>query len=148
MKTRYWIGLLMAVLGICGIAVVANASDFYAPLEGSLVVPPSGSSGTGYAHFSVKATFDSVAYMISYSGLGSNATSLDIHIGVPFTNGPVGLHIGTGGGTSNSLTGTLAWPAVLRPYAETHTCQDGTYLEVDTESDPAGELRGPLLTPA
>jgi hypothetical protein len=149
MKHSYRLGLLCSLLATLILAPGLHAGGqslgpgtFIAGLNGVSVSPPSGSPGSGWANLNFNANSDSVVYRVTYSGLLSDATSIDVHSGFAYQNGPVIFHISSGGGTANEIGGMVPWPADLKIFA---TRCGAWCVVIHTQSLPAGEIGGWLM---
>ena len=171
--------LLAAVLAaslsllVCAPGSRATTLTFTANLTGSLEVPPSGSSATGSATFTLNTTANTLTVSETFSGLGSGTTASHIHccLASAFLTGVnagvatqvptfTGLPLGV---TSGSFTQTLDLTSAASYNPAFVTAQGGTvagaeaaliagiisgesYVNIHTTNFPGGEIRG-FLTP-
>jgi hypothetical protein len=151
-------------------AAYADTITFTATLSGALEVPPTPSTGTGFATVVLNTTANTMFVDVVFSGLTSGTTASHIHccVASPFLNANAGvatqvptflnLPLGvTSGSFTQLLDLTLASsynPAFVT--AEGGTVPDAeaalvagmengeSYLNIHTTTDPGGEIRGLL----
>ncbi len=154
-KTRFLAFVPAAILAAACGGSSGGATTFSATLNGGSEVPPTTSTGTGTATYTITDTPNgkTVSYTITYSGLSGPPTASHIHIGastvaggvvVPFTL-PAGL------AASGSFSGTFNQdnikPSTTPPVA---TMADllgqigagNTYTNIHTTANGGGEIRG------
>ena len=131
-------------------AATAQPPAYAFAMLGGQVVPPTVSRGFGTCVFNLTPLLDTLIYSIDYHGLGGGRTSLDIHSGFFGQTGPVVLNLSPiSGGTSDSLAGRIFWPPALRPLVQDlNNPVAPLYVEIDTQSYPAGEIRGQFVRPS
>jgi hypothetical protein len=124
---------------------------FTATLSGQEEVPPTNSQATGMAEFTVMG--DSVEYTVNASGM-QGVTAGHIHSGKQGENGPVVVTLfkndtptnevsETGSITPDKLEGPMAGKQ-LTDLASAMNNGD-TYVNVHTEQNPDGEIRGQIM---
>jgi hypothetical protein len=129
----------------------AQDQKFTAKLSGQEEVPPTNSQATGMAEFTV--TGDSVEYTVNASGM-QGVTAGHIHSGKQGENGPVVVTLfkndtptnevsETGSITPDKLEGPMAGKQ-LTDLASAMNNGD-TYVNVHTEQNPDGEIRGQIM---
>lgn len=140
---RWALSVALASISICATATAA-VQDLHGCLQGTQVVPPNTSSGTGTA----LVTLDTVAHTLTYeihftggSGTGLPGTETAAHIhgpALPGANGPVMFTLPLGSGITGSFATTAA--------QESDILAGLTYVSVysTTFPFPVGELRGQL----
>ena len=124
-------------------------TEFSATLRGSHEVPPVETEATGEATFTLDG--DELAYQVTVSDI-ENVVAAHIHCGAATQNGPVGVTLYAGDPVSSD--GVLAEGTVTEPDAD-NDCGweslddvvaalrgDFTYVNVHTEANPGGEIRG------
>ena len=135
--------IMMAAAG--ALVVTAGAAEartvyFHANLAGTTEVPPTTSPGTGTAMVSLNTSTRKLTYTVTYQGLTGPATAAHIH-GPAATgkNGPVMTPLGPA--ASSPIKGTATATA-----AEVKAMEGGmTYVNVHTQQNPGGEIRGQLM---
>ncbi len=151
---------------------VAMPVEFSATLLGANEIPPSGSSGTGFATVFLDPTAQTIQLNITFSGLTSNTEAAHIHCCLPFAEDPInvgvattvpafpGFPLGVTSGTYASSLLSLTDPGTYNPAFV--TAQGGipqaeaalvagiehqeTYLNIHTTEHPGGEIRGFLVS--
>ncbi len=126
-------------------AAQADASSFKVPLSGAQCVPPVETSGAGTADLTYDPATRIVTWNIAYSGLSSPATMAHFH-GPTKTgeNGPVVIWLTTKGAPPTSpITGK----ATLTPEQAKQFTDGLWYVNLHTQSHPAGEIRGQAVPP-
>jgi hypothetical protein len=129
----------------------AQDQKFTATLSGQEEVPPTNSQATGMAEFTVMG--DSVEYTVNASGM-QGVTAGHIHSGKQGENGPVVVTLfkndtptnevsETGSITPDKLEGPMAGKQ-LTDLASAMNNGD-TYVNVHTEQNPDGEIRGQIM---
>jgi hypothetical protein len=132
------------------------AETFAAPMHGSQEVPPVSSSLSGEAIFILNEDETELRYSLIVSSF-EEVTQAHIHLGAPGENGPVVAFLfdasedtamdGTlmqGTLTSSDLVGPLVGGDLADLIAEMES--GNTYANVHTPDNPAGEIRGQILT--
>ena len=126
-------------------AVNAASQSFTVPLTGTQSVPPVDTSGTGTANISYDPATRVITWEISYSGLSSPTTMAHFH--GPAKKGenaaPVIWLTVQGKPPTNPITGS----ATLTPEQAQQFSGGEWYVNVHTESHPAGEIRGQVIPP-
>jgi hypothetical protein len=141
----------LAIAALLAMPAAVSAADetFTAELTPEAEVPPAtGSSGSGSATVTIKDD-DSIEYEVSYSGLTGDPVAAHIHYGGTDVAGPVVLPLAHGPSPfSGTLTEADFAPVTDGPqtYQEAlDSIRDGTaYVNVHTEANPGGEIRGQL----
>ncbi|HET6183379.1 MAG TPA: CHRD domain-containing protein [Acetobacteraceae bacterium] len=141
-----------AVLGTACLAWVAGAGIARAaprtiklPLSGDQQVPPLKVAGTGMATITYDPDTRVVSWSITYSGLTSPVTMAHFHGPAPLgKNGPVVIWLTHMGSAAPSpITGeTTLTPAQAEQFAA-----GLWYVNVHTQDNPAGEIRGQVVWP-
>ncbi len=157
------IGVMFAViaaLATAGIAtsltssVFAQEQKFMAKLSGQEEVPPTDSQATGMAEFTVMG--DNVEYTVNASNIEA-VTAGHIHNGTQGENGPVVVTLFTNDSPTNEVseTGSITADKLEGPMAgkeltdlATAMTNGETYVNVHTEQNPDGEIRGQISSSA
>jgi hypothetical protein len=113
-----------------GVAL-ADATSFKVPLTGAQCVPPVDTTGSGTAELTYDPATRVVTWNISYTGLSSASTMAHFH-------GPT-----QGSPPANPMTGS----ATLTPDQAKQFSAGEWYVNVHSQSHPAGEIRGQVVLP-
>ncbi|HVD36587.1 MAG TPA: CHRD domain-containing protein [Nitrososphaeraceae archaeon] len=147
---------LLAALATAGIAtsltssVFAQEQKFMAKLSGQEEVPPTNSQAAGMAEFTVMG--DNVKYSLNASNIEA-ATAGHIHSGKQGENGPVVVTLFKSESPTNEVseTGSITADKLEGPMAgkqltdlATAMSNGETYVNVHTEQNPDGEIRGQI----
>ncbi len=126
-------------------AAQANPVSFKVSLTGAQSVPPVDTSGTGTADLTYDAATRVVTWNITYSGMSSPVTMAHFHgPAKPGQNGPVVIWLTKQGSPpTNPITGS----ATLTPEQAQQFSAGDWYINVHTQSHPAGEIRGQVIPP-
>ncbi len=149
MKRTALLILVLAAFATPGIALAAG-DQFSAELTTEAEVPPpEGSEGSGSATATINED-DSIDYEVSFEDLTGPPVAAHIHFGAVGVAGPVILTLAQGDSPfSGTLTEADFTPAEGGPqsYEEAvEAIRDGmTYVNVHTEMNAPGEIRGQLL---
>ena len=126
-------------------AAWAASTSFKVPLTGAQCVPAVDTSGSGTADIAYDPATRVVTWNISYSGLSSPTTMAHFH--GPAKQGqnaaPVIWLSTQGSPPANPMTGS----ATLTPEQAQQFSAGEWYVNVHTQSHPAGEIRGQVLPP-
>jgi hypothetical protein len=134
------------VLGLAGAGVArADSTSFEIPLTGAQCVPAVDTSGSGAADLTYDPATRVVTWNITYSGLSSPSTMAHFHgpakVG---QNAPPVIWLSTQGSPpANPMTGS----ATLTPEQAQQFSAGEWYINVHTQSHPAGEIRGQVIAP-
>jgi hypothetical protein len=130
----------------------AQNQKFTATLSGQDEVPPTNSQATGMAEFIVMG--DSVGYTVNASNM-QGVTAGHIHSGKQGENGPVVVTLFKNDSPSNEVSenGSITPDKLEGPMAGKQltdlasTMSNGdTYVNIHTEQNPNGEIRGQLMS--
>lgn len=138
---------LLMVAGVLGLFVGAAHAQISQEFRGRLSVLPidfttaSSMSGVGEAH----ATLTGATLVITgdFKGLSSPATAAHVHQAPPARRGSVALTLDVVSGRSGTLAGTFTLDAA----AQDALRGGDYYVQIHTENNRGGELRGWLLPP-
>jgi hypothetical protein len=136
----------VVLLGFVNVgAALADATSFKVPLTGAQGVPPVETSGSGTAELTYDPATRVVTWNITYSGLSSPSTMAHFH--GPAAEGknapPVIWLSKQGSPPANPMTGT----ATLTPDQAKQFSAGEWYVNVHSQSHPAGEIRGQVIPP-
>jgi hypothetical protein len=134
------------LLGLAGTGVAqADSASFKVPLNGAQCVPAVDTGGSGTAELKYDPATRVVTWNITYSGLSSPSTMAHFH--GPAKQGqnasPVIWLSTQGSPPANPITGT----ATLTPEQAQQFSAGEWYVNVHTQSHPAGEIRGQVIPP-
>ena len=150
MRRRGTAVLIAGLLTLALAPTVMAAETFTAELSGENSVPPLDVEGTGEATVTISDDGQTVSWDVTYSGLTGAPAAGHIHIGAAGANGPVLIPFAevTETGTSGSFAAAdyqtgdglpADWDGALA------AIRDGnTYVNIHTEANPGGEIRGQL----
>lgn len=123
----------------------ADPMSFKVPLNGGECVPAVETSGSGTADITYDPATRVVTWNISYGGLSSPSTMAHFH--GPAKAGQNGPHViwlsPEGSAPPNPITGT----ATLTPDQAQQFMSGQWYVNVHSQSHPAGEIRGQVIPP-
>ena len=122
-----------------------RADSFKFPLTGEQCVPPVATSGTGEVQLTYDPETRVVTWNIPYSGLSSAVTLAHFHgPAIPGKGGPVAVWLAERGtGPGNPISGQ----ATLTPEQAEQFAAGDWYVNIHTQSHPACELRGQVVSP-
>jgi CHRD domain len=134
------------ILGVAWVgAAQADPVSFQVLLSGAQCVPPVDTTGSGTADLTYDPATRVVAWKIPYSGLSSPSTMAHFHgPAKQGQNAPPVIWLSTQGSPpANPMTGS----ATLTPEQAQQFSDGEWYVNVHTQSHPAGEIRGQVLPP-
>lgn len=149
MKRTAMLVLVLAVFAAPGIALAAG-HEFSAELTTEdEVPPPTPSDGSGSATVTINED-GSIAYDVEYEELTGDPVAAHIHFGAVGVAGPVMLPLAHG---PSPFSGTLTEADFMPVEDGPQTYEEGldairdgmTYVNVHTEANAPGEIRGQLL---
>lgn len=134
---------LTLLIGTISISVIPAYANIFActasPLDPSQEVPPVDSEGFGSASVTFDSESNELSWNIAFSELSGNATAAHFHgpaaIGA---NAEVQVNIEETSGLSSPMIGS----AVLAPEQESSLLNGQMYINIHTELNPDGEIRG------
>jgi CHRD domain len=132
-------------MGLVWIGASQAAESFKVSLSGKESVPPIDTSGSGTADLTYDPATRVVTWTISYSGLSSPSTMAHFHgpAGEGKNAPPVIWLTVQGSPPANPITGS----ATLTPEQAKQFTSGDWYINVHTQSHPAGEIRGQVMPP-
>ena len=137
MKFKFPLLLVMSFISLCSYSQIRY---FRGTLSGSNEVPPNSSSGRGTVIVRYDIATNVLDLYGDYQNLSSPAIASHIHHGAPGVSGPVIIPL-TNTGDS---TGTLSVQSTLPDSLEAELLAGNMYVNVHTDSFPAGEIRAQL----
>lgn len=150
---RRWAGVAMIALGLSlvPIAAMAQGTEYTASLSGDNQPTPVSTSASGTFDATVDLATATVTFTLSVPSI-ENATQAHIHAGVAGEAGPVVVALFAADGSANTIDVSTTFGAadLVGPYAGdpvgfVGAMNDGSlYVNVHTEANPAGELRGQI----
>ncbi len=143
MRNRF-LSFLVATFFVFTLSSATKAEIFTAYLTGAQEVPPAATSATGYARINVNESTMMLTFTVVFNGLSSNQTASHIHAPAAIgTNAGVAINLGTVGGTSGTITGSMS----ITPTQLSQIRQHLGYVNVHSVNFSGGELRGQLGIP-
>jgi hypothetical protein len=135
--------ILLCFVGVA--PVRADPTSFKVPLTGSECVPPIDTTGSGTAELTFDPATRVVTWSITYGGLSSPSTMAHFHgPAKQGQNAPPVIWLSTQGSPpANPMTGT----ATLTPEQAKQFTAGEWYVNVHSQSHPAGEIRGQVIPP-
>src|SRR4051812_8370742 len=137
MKFKFPLLLVMSFISLCSYSQIRY---FRGTLSGSNEVPPNSSSGRGTVIVRYDIATNSLDLYGDYQNLSAPAIASHIHHGAVGVSGPVIIPL-TNTGDS---TGNLSIASTLPDSLETELLAGNMYVNVHTDSFPAGEIRTQL----
>ena len=135
--SSFIIGLVFVLM----LSANVNAETFYAYLTAVQEVPPSGTSGTGYARIVLNETAGTISFTVVYRNLSSAQTASHIHAPAAIgMNAGVAINLGASGGTAGMVTGSAAITPTQIAQLRAHQ----GYVNVHTTNFSGGEIRGQI----
>jgi len=146
--TKLWRALIAfaIVLGFAGTGVArADSISFKVSLTGAQCVPAVDTSGSGTADLTYDPASRVVTWNILYTGLSSPSTMAHFHgPAKQGQNAPPVIWLSTQGSPpANPMTGK----ATLTPEQAQQFSAGEWYVNVHSQSHPAGEIRGQVIPP-
>jgi hypothetical protein len=121
----------------------AAAGTMTANLSAAQEVPPVNSQGRGDAQMMLDPSSKQLRWTVNYTGLSGPATAAHIHTGASGANGPVAINLSPGSPPQNPITGT----ATLTDAQMQQLMSGQAYVNVHTQANPGGEVRGQVMMP-
>jgi hypothetical protein len=137
MKFKFPLLLLMSFFSLCAYSQVIY---FKGTLNGSQEVPPNLSSGRGTVIVKYDTASNIIELFGDYQNLSAPAIASHIHHGAPGSSGPVIIPLNNTGDSTGTLSGTATFPDSL----EAELLAGNMYVNVHTDSFPAGEIKAQL----
>ena len=123
----------------------ADATSFKVALTGAQCVPPVDTTGSGTAELTYDPATRMVTWNIAYTGLSSPTTMAHFHGPAKAgKNAPPVIWLSTQGSPpANPIKGT----ATLTPDQAKQFSDGEWYVNIHSQSHPAGEIRGQVIPP-
>jgi len=120
--------------------------SFKVPLSGAHEVPAVETPATGTADIAYDPATRVVTWVISYGGLSGPATMAHFHIGPPSQGGhtPVMVWLTKQGSPAEN---PIKGEATLTPEQAPQFLAGDWYINVHTQANPGGEIRGQVVPP-
>jgi hypothetical protein len=125
---------------------VQNVVVITTALSGDQEVPPVGSTGSGNAVFIIDTNTGGISGRVDFTGLSANATAAHIHQGPAGTDGPDLIPLEGGLGVTAGRW-TVPSGTVLSPDQLTALEADLLYVNIHTQGNADGEIRGQIIFP-
>lgn len=147
--------IIIAVAALIYWTYFMPQNTFTASLSSGKVLPPTGSSATGTATFTLSSDGNTLHYVLTVNSL-NNIIAAHIHLATASQNGSVIVPLFTGPAKTGSFSGTLVegdiTAANLAGSLAGHPLSDliddiknsMCYVNVHTTAFPAGEIRGQI----
>jgi hypothetical protein len=136
-KTMYAALALAATVAFAG---PAFAEKFKATLNGKSEVPPNTSAGTGTADIDYDAASKKLSWKLTYSGLSGPATAAHFH-GPAEAGKNAGVAVAIPDATKSPVEGS----ATLTDAQAADLEAGKYYVNVHTQANPGGEIRGQVM---
>ncbi len=135
-------GNLLIIAGLMLVSsVIVRAEIFTASLSSAQEVPTNASTATGFARVIVNESTGMLTFTVVFNGLSSNQMASHIHAPAPIgTNAAVVINFGAVGGTSGTITGSMAITPTQLAQLRAHQ----GYVNVHSTNFSGGEIRGQL----
>ena len=131
--------LFILIVALVNVASLAQSSNsFRARLSPMPVTPQTVSTITGEGEVFLTLSGNTLSIQGSFSGMSSVATSAHIHHGPPAQPGPVSHRLVVGSTTAGELSGELE----LTDQQVEALHNNELYIQIHSETNPPGELRG------
>jgi len=140
---RWFSRTLLSALLTTALAGGAQATNFFANLDGPSEVPPNASPATGLATLVLNDATLMMTYQLDYSGLLGPTTASHIHRGAAGVAGPVVYPLALGNFPSGAQ-GVVQINAADLP----DLLNLGMYVNIHTTVFPGGEIRGQVRVAA
>jgi hypothetical protein len=131
---------MFATLALTATVVFAGpafAEKFKAALDGKSEVPPTASTGTGTADIDYDPATKKLSWKLTYTGLTGPAKAAHFH-GPAEVGKNAGVEVAIPAATSSPAEGS----ATLTDAQAADLAGGKLYVNVHTEANPAGEIRG------
>ncbi len=145
--SRRGVILMACATGIAAWAVAAKAAPetFKVALTGAQQVPPVQTTGTGTAELSYDPATRVVTWSVTYSGLSGPATMAHFHgPAAAGKNGPPVIWLTEKG---KPVESPIKGEATLTPEQAQQFSAGEWYINVHTQVNPGGEVRGQVVPP-
>jgi len=139
-RVRHYSSLMAFVLLVLGsaLATAQDMNSLHGRLSPMPVTPATVKTITGQGLVSAKLNGTTLTIEGNFEGMSSAATMAHIHLGPKAVPGPVILRLDFSNGSSGTLRGSLT----LSPEQVTALHAESLYVQIHSETNPEGELRG------
>ena len=162
MKNAFAAALAVALTCLVNVpshASIVNFTSFLSPENEvpAVTTAPDATGGAGIV-FSFDTTSNLLAWTISFEGLTGPATMAHIHSAPAGSNGPVEINLDTGDNADGSsldatvflsglgsTSGLFQGNGPLSAAQEANLLAGDLYINIHTEANPGGEIRGQIL---
>ena len=146
MTTRRALALAACLIGMVWAALAqAEPQSFQVALTGAQEVPPSETAGTGTAELTYDPATRVLSWTISYSGLSGPVTMAHFHgPAAPGGKAAVVIWLTKQG---SDVEAPIKGQATLTPEQAQQFAAGEWYINVHTQTHPAGEIRGQAVPP-
>jgi hypothetical protein len=136
----------LAVLGCIAWAgyAAAAAVSFKVPMTGAEQVPAVKTAGTGTADLNWDPSTRVVSWRITYSDMSGPVTMAHFHYGAQGKNGPVKVWLSSKG---SPVVSPITGKATLSPEEAKQFEAGDWYINLHTNDNPEGEIRGQVVPP-
>lgn len=124
----------------------ADPVSFSVPLSGAEEVPPIQTAGSGIAELTYDPATLTVKWTVTYSGLSGTTTMVHVH-GPALRGEKAGVMLWLSK-QGNTVESPVSGQAVLTPEQAEQFSAGRFYVNVHTQTNPGGELRGQVILPA
>lgn len=133
-------GAALFALAACGTAPTSKMVAFKATLSGGNEIPPVMTAATGVVTANFNPANNLLTWSLNYSGLSGPATAGHFH-------GPAtaAQNAGVALGFNNPITSPQSGQATLTPAQVADLMAGKWYVNIHTEANKPGEIRGQLL---
>jgi len=146
-RARYGL-MIVTFLMACGWtgASYADPVSFSVALSGAEEVPPVQTAGSGIAELTYDPATRTVKWTITCSGLSGTATMVHFH--GPASRGEKGGVLVWLSKQGNTAESPVTGQAILTPEQAEQFTAGRWYVNVHTQANPGGEIRGQAILPA
>lgn len=135
----YAFAMAFAGLIFCsGYAAAQDMNSLHGRLSPMPVTGATVNTITGQGQVTAKLNGSTLTISGSYEGMNSPATMAHIHLGPKAIPGPVILRLDVSAGSSGTISGNLS----LTPEQVSALHAENFYVQIHSETNPEGELRG------
>lgn len=133
--------LMLLTLGLAPLAATAQSSEYRARLSPMPTTPQTKTTITGAGEAFATLTGTTLTVRGEFTGMSSAATMAHVHFGPPAQPGPVVAALEV----AAQNAGTLSAAIELNTEQLRALAANSLYVQIHSESNPAGELRGWLF---
>ncbi len=139
-RMRFYTPMIAIALLLFGSAGVSaqDMNSLHGRLSPMPVTPATVKSITGQGQVTAKLNGSTLTLTGTFEGMSSPATMAHIHLGPKAIPGPVILRLDVSNGVSGRISGSLT----LTPEQVQALHAESLYIQIHSETNPEGELRG------